>query len=701
MGKKTVNEELLDRSIRHSLFFQRFTSGERNNVLKFLDTEVFPDITKTLRSRLHAARLAGIDQGPYTTAWVGEIRESIGNMVSSGYRVAGQEFKDTMTTFAVSESKFQKSLLKGAVPFDVDFRTPSPALLGSIVRQKPIEGIKFGKWWQKLGNDTQTDIMGAIKTGLAQGDKPEKLIKRLTGTAKNGFKDGVYQSARHRAEAVVRTISAKIQTEATYETLLANADTIKGYQFVATLDTRTTTICMGHDGKVYDLKDKSGLPPLHWQCRSTIVAVIKSWEEIGLGDLGLKEPPPAGARASMGGDVPSKLTYPEWLGDQSLALQNDALGPGRADIFRRGKLPLNRFYDGNNRPYSLPQLWRKEELMIQHEAAAAMAQKAAAKKAAQLAAKQEAEYVALREKAMAKKYAEQKKAAIRAEHIKADVAKAELEAKKLAEAQAIAEAEAVKQAQVEALEKQAKLDAVKAQAEAEKAQLIVEQAEHDADIEKLNANSFKEVAEEAAETASDAKAAAKAAHVVEDSVDSLGDDAGANLKIPVKPVDPKEYGQAAKAAVEEALKNLEEEMKEAGIKIPHFATTKKKALKKAYDSAWKKSKTAWAKGKVEDLEKITQTAVKKATSGVKDEIKVLVAKSIKEAEEAVETAVADAVLKAAEVEGAKAAGQKAKAEVQKAYSRLLSKKAGQLSAVEAAELAAKAKKDAKKAYDKA
>ena len=78
------------------------------------------------------------------------------------------------------------------------------------------------------------------------------------------------------------------------------------HQFIATLDSRTSAVCAGLDGKVFDIKDaKTGVnyPPLHPWCRSCTVEYDpdewKDWEAIG-------QP------------MPERMTYDQWAAGQSI-----------------------------------------------------------------------------------------------------------------------------------------------------------------------------------------------------------------------------------------------------------------------------------------------------------------------------------------------------------------------------------------------
>src|SRR6185295_19097323 len=52
---------------------------------------------------------------------------------------------------------------------------------------------------------------------------------------------------------------------------------------------------------------------------------------------------PLETRASMDGQVAATMTYPEWLAAQPPEVQDEALGPVRAELFRTGALSIGDF----------------------------------------------------------------------------------------------------------------------------------------------------------------------------------------------------------------------------------------------------------------------------------------------------------------------------------------------------------------------
>ena len=63
-----------------------------------------------------------------------------------------------------------------------------------------------------------------------------------------------------------------------------------------------------------------------------------------------------GQRASMDGPVDRKTTFADFLERKGKAFQDDVLGPGRADLWRDGKITLQDLISGTGRPLTLAQL---------------------------------------------------------------------------------------------------------------------------------------------------------------------------------------------------------------------------------------------------------------------------------------------------------------------------------------------------------
>ena len=108
----------------------------------------------------------------------------------------------------------------------------------------------------------------------------EELREVLTEAAING--ESIYKTAKKVSEkfdTCAYNAERLIRTETTYacnqaELLAYEELDVEKYEFVATLDTRTSPICQKMDGKIFAVKDAQAgknLPAMHPNCRSTTI----------------------------------------------------------------------------------------------------------------------------------------------------------------------------------------------------------------------------------------------------------------------------------------------------------------------------------------------------------------------------------------------------------------------------------------------
>ncbi|MEK9721885.1 MAG: minor capsid protein [Rhodospirillaceae bacterium] len=355
----TANEILLDRAIRHALYLERLKTGEARWLLGYLEDEVFPDLVAKLDARLSRIAARGFDSGVWTTLRYQNMVKELREIIRVGTSGAAVQFAARLRAIARAEGVWQASVFGSAVPFGLDFNLPSAETLSAIVSSQPFRGATLGTWFRGLGRSTADRVERAISLGLAEGETVGQMVQRLRGTRASGYTNGILQTTRRDAEAIVRTAVNHTTTHARDAMYLENDDLVKGVRWVSTLDGRTTPVCQERDGKVYPVGD-GPRPPAHFACRSTTAPVLRSWKELGL-DL---DEAPEGTRASMDGQVPASLTYGEWLKRQPFDVQKEALGATRARLFRDGSLPIDRFVDRSGRSFTLEELARREGLTL-------------------------------------------------------------------------------------------------------------------------------------------------------------------------------------------------------------------------------------------------------------------------------------------------------------------------------------------------
>ena len=193
------------------------------------------------------------------------------------------------------------------------------------------------KAFRGIAVDQAERFSQVVRQGLLTGEPTPAIAKRLIGNLEFGETAKTVKQlvaaggqatavANNQVSALVRTSINQVANAASQQVYEANQDITKKYRYLATLDTRTSSICRALDGREFEY-GKGPIPPQHFQCRSTTVPVL---------DLPPNAPPlPVGKRAAAGGMVPGNTTYGEWLINQDLATQAKALGAEKAKYFRK------------------------------------------------------------------------------------------------------------------------------------------------------------------------------------------------------------------------------------------------------------------------------------------------------------------------------------------------------------------------------
>ena len=186
--------------------------------------------------------------------------------------------------------------------------------------------------------ENQADLFAqVVRNGLLTGETTDSIARRIKGRLRFGQPGSIRQIAvaggqvttvaNNQVMALVRTSINQVSNAASQQVYEANQDVTKKYRYVATLDTRTSAICRALDGREFEY-GKGPMPPQHFNCRSTTVAVV-DYEGLGL------TPPKPGKRASMDGPVPANESYGQWLSKQSKATQAEVLGAEKVAYFTR------------------------------------------------------------------------------------------------------------------------------------------------------------------------------------------------------------------------------------------------------------------------------------------------------------------------------------------------------------------------------
>lgn len=348
----TMNEQLLERSIRHQVYIQRYGTRLGNEMIKLLD-EAVPDIARILAERLAKTTKRGYDLGPATTRRLQRLYVALNEVIDLARSSTYAALTADLVALARSEGLFETGMIAvEAKPINIEFLLPNPTTLASVVTSRPFEGKHLREWFDELTRRQKKGVQQAVRLGITEGEGIEQIVRRIIGTQANGFADGILHRSRQELRMVTRTATNHVSTQARQSVHEANRSVVKGEKIVATLDGRTSPICRRQDGKFYPIGE-GPRPPFHPNCRTTIVPVLKSWRELG---IDLKEAP-KGTRAAFGGEVPADVTYAQWWKGQSRAFKRDDIGPKRLKLIETGKIKdVNSFSNQQGRLLTLEEL---------------------------------------------------------------------------------------------------------------------------------------------------------------------------------------------------------------------------------------------------------------------------------------------------------------------------------------------------------
>ncbi|UEM18966.1 phage head morphogenesis protein [Skermanella mucosa] len=349
----SVNEDLADRALAHAIDLQRLSAGERRSLLSFLE-ELQDEISALLVGYKPGARSE--TQRRRLTELLAIITETI----TASYSAMAKQHIAHLTELAEIEALATVKALTASLPVKLALVTPTGNQLKSIMADLVIEGAPVSVHWTRLAGDMAARAHDEIRKGLIAGETGPDLVKRIVGSKTT---PALIDAPKRHVTSLVKTSTAAVGNTARMETYQQNSDVVKGVQQLSTLDGRTSAVCIAYSGKSWQLDGKpighnlpmNGGCPRHYNCRSVLIGIVRSWKELG---IDLEEAPP-GTRASLDGQVPSSLTFDQWLAKKDRKFLDQLLGPGRADLYARGKITASDLVDQTGRPMSLETLRAK------------------------------------------------------------------------------------------------------------------------------------------------------------------------------------------------------------------------------------------------------------------------------------------------------------------------------------------------------
>jgi len=371
LATTTANRELSDAYLRHQIHLLRGAKGEAKRINALLDQSQ-EEISGILRAYDNSGGSGGIIS-PAFHRRLENLQAEIAAIRSKAFKESMGELDEAMVVLAKSEPVTIDNINRTVSPVVINNKIPTTQTLQSIVKSRPFQGKVLKEWAETMESADLARIRNQVQLGMVNGESMQTITRRVFGTLQAEGTDGVVNITRNQINAITRTAVQHVANQARREFALLNADIAPRERYTATLDSRTTLVCMSLDGNIYKV-GVGPYPPIHFQCRS-IRRQIFSDEVLGhrpakqvtdqmlvrqytrendLKITGSRKLLPKGHKGKFDawarkrtrqliGPVPAVTNYEIFLRSQSREFVEDTLGKTKSKLFINGNLPLKRF----------------------------------------------------------------------------------------------------------------------------------------------------------------------------------------------------------------------------------------------------------------------------------------------------------------------------------------------------------------------
>jgi SPP1 gp7 family putative phage head morphogenesis protein len=345
----SLNKGLFDSSVEIHLDAEMAAASADKTIVKLL---------QNLEKELTAKLQKGVTE--WSKARIIEQLNEAKVVIHQYYGDIENVSNDVTDNVSKAAAKATASSLSVAVGGQVPIKVVPPAdYLKTLASNTIVQGAVQKEWWSSQAKDTASGFQTAVRQGLVAAETTPQIVKRVRG---------VMDISKRSAKTLVHTSVQSVANTAREKIFEDNGDVMSGKEWSAALDRRTCPTCGVRDGKRWTIDNKPinhgipyTIPPQHFQCRCSMIPVLKTWKELGINMDEL----PDSTRASMDGQVTDK-TFEDWLKrktEKNPNFANDLLGKGRSQLWKDGKITFDQMISGG-KELTLGDLQKKYKLTL-------------------------------------------------------------------------------------------------------------------------------------------------------------------------------------------------------------------------------------------------------------------------------------------------------------------------------------------------
>lgn len=335
-----ANDEILDLLIKRDLLLQRVGNG--------LSKEVALYYTDLIKQSINTIK----DYDDITITKMNKLIKEINSRIEFNYE---EQLANKFQELGVAEAAYVPKAINGLIGIDiVDKLLPEP-VIERILRNSILPDGHFVKEaFTRLDDRLKDTFQSQIRLGVLNGSTNSEIVKGLKPILDNFTKNNV--------TTLVKTSLNTFTNDVRFSIYKENESVFKGYQHQSVIDNRTSLICSVRDNLAWDLDLKPighnlpfKKPSLHYNCRSIILPILKSFKEMGI-EL---EEVTGLTRSSMDGELARSTSFSDWFDKKPKAFQEEYLGIQRYKLFKDGKITLSDLVTQDGRTLTIKELKQK------------------------------------------------------------------------------------------------------------------------------------------------------------------------------------------------------------------------------------------------------------------------------------------------------------------------------------------------------
>lgn len=368
----SANDKIADGIQAHSIDLERFAVDLQNRILPILSRV----------ERQLVAEIAEIDPTGGRTddsrkARKEALLKQTRGTIATGYSSIKKTVGDDLQDIAKLSDTAGRKIVNDAIGVEIMTVAIAPEQLRALADGTMIQGAVVKDHWDRQSEDLRRKFQDRVQDGFIRGEPSTEIVNRVRGTKARGYADGIMNTTNAAAGALVRTSVQSVANNARLEVFKGQEDILKGVEWLSTLDNRTTVICRARSRLMWTLDGEPighsmpliG-PPAHFNCRSTLIPVLKPWREVSdtvTEAVNTKFPKSQrddvleATQASIDGPVDARLDYEEWLKTKPMEFQLEVLGPAKHKLWTDGKITFRDLVDQRGNPLTLAEIIAKVE----------------------------------------------------------------------------------------------------------------------------------------------------------------------------------------------------------------------------------------------------------------------------------------------------------------------------------------------------